>query len=89
MNWISVKDRLPEENELVIVSGCTDELHYFVTSAFRKIYSNKSFVWFENNLTEDDDWMYEREVSHWMPFPVNFYHQTERMIEKDSSEGLQ
>lgn len=69
MNWISVKDRLPIEKENVIIEVCPDGLNCFVTAGY--CYNDgKENSWWEMNVKIEDDWIaYEREVTHWMPFP--------------------
>ena len=63
-NWISVEDRLPDDNELVLV--CTKDNVMFVCSlvianAFASLKNSK--VW------EDNDGYYVSDVTHWQPLP--------------------
>ena len=52
--WISVKDRLPEKDEIVII--CTDENFIYVGELIGD-------TWFLDN----DSWT--ETVTHWMPLP--------------------
>ena len=52
--WISVKDRLPEKDEIVII--CTDENFIYAGELVGD-------TWFLNN----DSWT--ATVTHWMPLP--------------------
>ncbi len=58
--WISVKDRLPEKNGRYITTVCKykDEIDVFD-------------LWYEDDdwYIDEGDYMYEYEVTHWMPLP--------------------
>ena len=62
--WISVKDKLPEDEQLVFCSGLDFEVgpsrHYGVLR-----YNNGEFAYV------DDDGIYEewKYITHWMPLP--------------------
>lgn len=57
--WISVKDRLPEDNGkyLVCVDGDKINPPYVIT------------WWFWNGKFEDFQYFPSRHVTHWMPIP--------------------
>lgn len=69
MTWISVKDRLPKEKEIVLIEVCPDGHRCSVTAGF--CYNDgKENCWWEMNTNIKDDWIgYEREVDYWMPLP--------------------
>lgn len=54
--WISVKDRLPEKNSIVLV--CMDNGQYKVVLTSH-LSSNGEWILYDKN----------RKVTHWMPFP--------------------
>ena len=53
MEWISVKDKLPENLELVL---CCTHLGYMVSNSY-SLHSD-----------QDDEWFRQR-FTHWMPLP--------------------
>lgn len=57
-NWISVKDRLPDECTHVLVYG-----EFGVSMAF--LYGDNKH-WY---IADTEDWDEVREVTHWMPLP--------------------
>jgi len=61
MEWISVEDRLPDENGpvLVVVNGCVEERGFI---GFMP--DKKTPLWGRSRWA--DDWDY---VTHWMPLP--------------------
>ena len=66
--WISVKDRLPEYGEPVIIvaNGVTQHVTYMLDGD-----DDESFVWFEPVYFEHDDELkipYHK-ISSWMPLP--------------------
>ena len=73
-NWISVKDKLPNENETVWI--CNNETRYVNLGSFVYI-GNEGWFWSESNGTiyshegnivaecETED----LDVTHWMPLP--------------------
>ena len=74
MEWISVKDRLPEnEQEVLVIShGWGGRLLYVGT--YKKIESEKS--WLTGITSKASDWslwgwsyLREPQVTHWMPLP--------------------
>ncbi len=60
-NWISIKDKLPEEHERVLVWA---EGHGIIIDSY-------SFNGFEHVKTFRDawGWGYHKSVTHWMPLP--------------------
>jgi len=60
MKWISVKDRLPENEDVVLIYA-GDEYQDVA------MFSNSDFYEFD---WEHDGWEHESEVTHWMPLPV-------------------
>lgn len=74
MEWISVKDRLPEEGQevLVISHGWEGRLVYI--GEHTRIESETS--WLTGITSKASDWLLqgwsylrEPQVTHWMPFP--------------------
>lgn len=72
--WISVKDRLPENEQevLVVAVGWEDRLVY--VGNYKRIESQKS--WLTGIRSESSDWslwgwsyLRSPEVTHWMPMP--------------------
>lgn len=57
-NWISVKDRLPDENEIILLCDGKE-----VTVGFRW----NGFITGEIRWNCQDDWF--ETVTHWMPLP--------------------
>lgn len=53
MKWISVKDRLPEENKEVL---CFNNSGFIVQNSWL-------------GLTDQDDKWFKRVFTHWMPLP--------------------
>lgn len=69
MNWISVKDRLPNEYECVLIYVCPDGLDCYVTAGYCHN-DGTGNTWWEMNIGIDEDWVaYEREMPYWMPLP--------------------
>lgn len=68
MEWISVKDRLPEKYQKVLFYVLErKEIYsgYYVQDAYRDIQSTYKF------REMFDDWWFEGEtVTHWMPLPT-------------------
>ena len=64
--WISVKDRLPEndDNVLVIVNGKYNNVT-FVNAMMIAAFCDDEHVWF---LNEYPDFVHAN-VTHWMPLP--------------------
>lgn len=56
MNWISVKERLPQDEESVLVWGCG-----FIEIGW---YDASDKCWCTDDFDYDDD-----QVTHWMPLP--------------------
>lgn len=75
MEWISIKDRLPEDGQelLVIIShGWEGRLVY--VGAYKKVESEVS--WLTGVISKASDWslwgwsyLKEPHVTHWMPLP--------------------
>ncbi len=74
MEWISVKDRLPEEGQevLVISRGWGERMTYI--GQRRKVESETS--WLTGNTSKASGWqlwgwsyLKEPQVTHWMPLP--------------------
>ena len=57
MNWISVKDQLPEYNEYVLAYMPTIDYHYAILEYMGK--------WVDNR-----DKIYQPDVTHWQPLPA-------------------
>lgn len=73
MEWISVKDRLPENDEDVLVYhwddrhicvGCFDEsrVSFYIESDGTKFYTDCGWE-------TDIPWAQKGQVTHWMPLP--------------------
>ena len=66
MNWISVKDRLPdykkEEEQILIVSGIEDDGSRYVYWAQAYAYGK------DDNVFTVPGWS-QMNVTHWMPLP--------------------
>jgi Protein of unknown function (DUF551) len=71
MNWISVKDKLPEENQRVLTYNSNIE-------EIRTAYLEKAGCKVDYSIyTEDDLWVSENHIfkalrgyiTHWMPLP--------------------
>lgn len=60
MNWISVKDRLPEHDNDVLV--------YLNNSCAVGFYSQDNKKWFRDRCTCSDCYL-ELDATHWMPLP--------------------
>ncbi len=60
MNWISVKERLPEDGELVLVYNARDD--------FLAVLEHDSSE-YESPWHGGDYWLDEDDVTHWMPLP--------------------
>ena len=68
--WISVKDRLPEEDDNYIVTvcdeGCSDgEGIWYSTVVVVAEYYKGSWTWYEGS----SEYSLEGIVTHWMPLP--------------------
>jgi hypothetical protein len=79
MEWISVKDKLPEEEMKVLVvrrlDDESDNLHIDIGNFFptRTVYSGKG-TYIENNIFSPEgcceSWDHDQElITHWMPMP--------------------
>lgn len=66
MEWISVKDRLPEDEQRVI-AYCQKVKKYFVGFAERSHYSDKVHWWHEG--AKGGLYSATSKVTHWMPLP--------------------
>jgi hypothetical protein len=60
MNWISVKDKLPEEEQEVLIG-------WFQVTASNKQYFAHDVAIFNQN--EFSGWRKYPEATHWMPLP--------------------
>ena len=62
MEWISIKDRLPEDNQWIVfcVSGCDESLCGCYDSVFKKEF----FV----GLVSKDSYSMDN-ITHWIPLP--------------------
>jgi hypothetical protein len=61
MEWISVKDRLPNEHEKVLVLFGGDNILIGIMDS-----NNEWFVFYSDGRNIED---FERPISHWMPLP--------------------
>jgi Protein of unknown function (DUF551) len=59
MEWISIKDRLPENQSTVLIYGNGYDVQYFEDNGF---YDFEIDYEFSVNKTEN--------VTHWMPLPI-------------------
>ena len=59
MEWISVKDKLPNQNELVLCYSSSEGV--ISDSLYSKIGSE---IWFNGNKES-----YRNDITHWMPLP--------------------
>jgi len=68
MEWISVKDRLPQTGKAcwVVYAECVQAIAY--RRVGRGFNCSKGYVW-ETYLDVDSDSMCDEDVTHWMPFP--------------------
>jgi hypothetical protein len=65
MEWISIKDRLPEDEELVVIFNGSDDEYPILTAKLSSPGPNGT--WYEPIHHEwDIDFKF---VSHWMPLP--------------------
>ena len=66
MEWISVKDRLPERNvEILTYAIVREEYKNLVLGEIEpQYYVNKLYD--DDNFLEDD---FTRKITHWMPLP--------------------
>jgi hypothetical protein len=74
MNWISVKDRLPELGERVLVIDKYGEIEIGNYSSFRneQYYTYNPTESKEENRGWENDWCCSQDiedVTHWMPLP--------------------
>ncbi len=62
--WISVKERLPEEDEYVLVFLGDREMQYVLDMSINQIDGQKRWSF-------PDKWVYitDSDVTHWMPLP--------------------
>jgi len=77
MNWISVKDRLPnKENKEIICLINSHPISCIVhDNTFSLTKNNISFFWPTRKWVKD---IYYAEVSHWMPLPEHPKEQEEK-----------
>lgn len=62
MKWISVKDKLPEENEWIIVGSSVWE---YTDMGIYLVNGNE-----DRFVNPDLDYFIFKEVTHWMPMPL-------------------
>ena len=70
MEWISIKDRLPEDNQNVLFIEKDSQVP--ISGWFDKKETNKHQQWNEHcncGGYEREDKLYQQEVTHWMPLP--------------------
>ena len=67
MEWISVKDRLPEENETVLLSD--GEYVYCGGYGMVRNPREKELMFYGDNFGYDGDIGPSPETTHWMPLP--------------------
>lgn len=59
--WISVEDRLPEAEDMVLVATVRGGVYYG--------FLNHSGKFYTANNTLYDSWCWEPDATHWMPLP--------------------
>lgn len=60
MEWISVKDRLPEDDqECLVAFKCCEDFAFDLSTYFA---SDESFIYW-------NDFGLRRDITHWMPLP--------------------
>lgn len=74
MEWISVKDRLPEKTTVVITAHIKDPLpddgkHYQVETALFLKDDNRFHCTYSLNTLNVTIQLYLHKVTHWMPLP--------------------
>lgn len=71
-NWISVKDKLPKSDEIVLVSLADSDVTFAVYK--RTIYSlnNYKYSWVGMVSGNRRGFDKDEEVTHWMPLPNPF-----------------
>lgn len=69
MNWISVKDRLPEINTVVIAYGSVDSEKRVEPQYYSKSKYSDEIVFSEPNCGCCSQIYSLRDVTHWMPLP--------------------
>ena len=68
MSWISVKDRLPKEDEWVFVKSTTDLVTIGMYISEREDWDT-NWSWYTNKISIDDDSDEGQEVIYWMKIP--------------------
>ena len=69
MKWISVDDRLPEENQEIVMFGRSYSMENYVsTGEFGGVHSNGP-CWLEYPGDADGCLDIMSDVTHWMPLP--------------------
>lgn len=74
MNWISVKERLPEEGQQVLVISHGWGEHLVYVGEYKRVESETS--WLTGITTQASSWLLwgwsylkKPQVTHWMPLP--------------------
>ncbi len=72
MEWISVKDKLPEDDEDVLIFNCRDgvSMGYFDPSNVRGYYEKDgSYCITDSGWEVSYEWARLMDPTHWMPLP--------------------
>lgn len=69
--WISVKDRLPEENQIVLTS--CEQGKMFLLRKVSEEFLGGTLFWkyccgYDKDLVDGESYCYE--ITHWMPLPA-------------------
>lgn len=73
MKWISVKDRVPGVEEVVLMFIQDETFHrkyISIGERFEAVYFGEGGLWLEvEDMGEKDYYNYKRNVTYWMPLP--------------------
>lgn len=67
INWISIKDLLPDSRNIVLASGRIPSNDHDTNSTMLATYHEGSWYALDHHLTEPD--FFACEVDHWFPLP--------------------